>query len=396
MLLEFENLSRPVLLKGMTDAPPAFDGVFRYWLWRPLSEHDAEPVIRVTPKTNGFLLQAPWLEEPLNYTDEVNLACGLAVQVNHAMLAERPDLLCLHGAGIEIDGRLVVFPNTYRAGKSLMTGCLAAAGARIFSDDILPVDRRSGQGMAIGVPPRLRLPVPDTAGVRSRRFIEENAGPANAQYLYLDLDENRQARYGEQRPFAGFVLLARAEDAQARLEPASEGEVLKELFLRNFARPISAAESLDFLNSLLARAACYKLTYSVGDDGADLLMAKFRDREAVERDVDLKANAVASMLPGPNPAPTSNSQIRRNPDIAERFVGDDLFLVAPSGESVYHLNPVGAGLWHLLDGSCSVDEAKSVLRQAFPDAAAPQIDRDVDSLVQDLLQQNLLCEPRKT
>ena len=396
MLLTFDKVSKPVRLVDAENAPSAFVSVFRYWPWWSIPEDSsADPQICVTPAGNGYWLEAPWLAERLHYNDAVNLACGLAVQVNHSMLLERPDLLCLHGAGIEIDGRLVAFPNAYRAGKSLLTVCLAAAGARVFSDDILPVDRNSGHGVALGVSPRLRLPLPETAGGRSRRFIDDHSGAQNVQYLYVELDERRQAPFGKQSPAAGFVLLERRDGAPAKLEPVSDGETLKQLVLRNFGRQIPAADSLDYLHGLVASAACYKLTYSVGDDAADVLMARFGDRAALARDV--KAKATTDMLARPmdmNPA-SGGAHIRRSPGIGERLVGDGLFLTDQTGESVYHLNLVGAGVWRLLDGECGLDEAKSLLHRAFPDVAAGRIDRDTDRLVQDLVDQGLLIQPEK-
>ncbi|MBE9558223.1 MAG: PqqD family protein, partial [Proteobacteria bacterium] len=72
-----------------------------------------------------------------------------------------------------------------------------------------------------------------------------------------------------------------------------------------------------------------------------------------------------------------------------------LFLTDQTGESVYHLNLVGAGVWRLLDGECGLDEAKTLLHSAFPDVSTDQIDRDTDRLVQDLVDQGLLIQPEK-
>ena len=396
MLLKFDKISRPVDLVGMETVPPAFGSVFRYWPMRPIPEDAAaEPLIRVTPEGETFWLEAPWLDERPRYTDAVNLACGLAVHINHAMLMDRPDFICLHGAGVEVDGRLVVFPNAYRAGKSLLTACLAAAGARIFSDDILPIDCSSNCGVALGVSPRLRLPLPETAGRRSRQFIEEHAGATNPQYLYLELDQARQAPLGEQSPFAGFVLLERRKDSPAMLEPVSDGEALKQLVLRNFARQISAGESLDYLHGLVTSGVCYKLTYSVGDAAADVLMARFTDHAALARDVKAKAAGDPQLAPIEAKVGGVVRHICRHPDIGERLVGGDVFLTDSAGEAIYHLNLIGAGVWRLMDGHCSVDEAKSLMHMAFPDVAPENIDRDMDRLLLDLMDQGLLINPEK-
>jgi hypothetical protein len=391
MYLEFANLTPPVLLSGMAEAPAAFDSIFRYWPRREVQDSTIEPLIRVEPAQNGYSLSAPWLEKPLHYADAVNLGCGLAVHVNHGILLEHQELLCLHAAGVEIDGRLVVIPNSYHAGKSLLTACLAAAGARVFSDDILPIDRNTNQGVAIGLAPRLRLPLPDTVGDRSIRFIAGSEGARNRQYLYLDLDEQAQAPFGTQAPIGGFVLLDRVKGARAALEPVGEGEALKQLFLRNFARPMPPVDSLDYLHGFVARSACYRLTYSVGDEAADLLMARFRDIATLSRD-SATGSGISMAVAATGPT-RQDGQLRRAPGIGERIVGADMFLSDPSGEDLYHLNLVGAGLWRLLDGACSLEEAKSVLCKAFPDIAAARISEDVDRWVIELLEQGLLIEP---
>lgn len=391
MLLEFANLSRPVLLVGMEEAPTAFASVFRHWPWRPVAWSGNEPDIRISPDGSGFNLSAPWLGKPLRYTDGVNLGCGLGVHVNHAMLLEHPDLLCLHGAGIEIAGHLVVFPNSYRSGKSLLATCLAAAGARVFTDDILPIDRNTDYGVAIGLSPRLRVPLPGTAGDRTLTFADNHAGAGNSQYLYVDLDQDRQAPFGAQSPIGGFVLLERSDGAKARLQPVDDGETLKQLFLRNFARPMPPVESLDYLHGLVARGVCYRLTYSVGDEAADLLIERFSDAAALARDIEAKPPSAVAQAPAG--AEKRSAHIRRGPGVGERAVGVDLFLSDSSGEEVYHLNLVGAGLWRLLDGECSVDEAKAVLCEAFPDISPRQIGDDVDRLVGELLKQRLLVLP---
>ncbi len=391
MLLEFTNLTRPVLLNEMTGLPAEFDSIFRHWPCREASGSAAEPLIRIKPAGDGYSLSAPWLEEWLYYADIVNLGCGLAVHVNHAILLEHRNLLCLHAAAVEIGGKLVILPNIYHAGKSLLTVCLAAAGARVFSDDIVPIDRNSNHGVAIGLSPRLRLPLPETVGERSLRYIARNEGARNRQYLYLDLPEEDQASCGVHAPVGGFVLLDRIEGAPAALEPVGDGETLKQLFLRNFARPMPPVESLDYLHGFVAQSACYRLTYSVGDEAADLLMARFRDHAALPPDAGA-GFGVAMGTPPTQPA-RSAGHVRRAPGIGARAVGTDMFLSDPSGEEVYHLNLVGAGLWRLLDGTCSLDEAKSVLCEAFPDVSQTGIGEDVDRLVFELLGQGLLVEP---
>ncbi len=390
MILRFDRISRPVQIDDSRALLSPLLGVFRYWPFFEVEEDAAaEPVITVRRDGDGYWLHADWQAEPLHYSDPVNLACGLALNVNRAMLQEHESYLCLHGAGIEIGGRLVVLPNYYRAGKSALTVCLAAAGARVFSDDILPL-LPDGSAMSLGVSPRLRLPLPDRLGARSLRFIERRRGAANKQYLYVELEEHEQAPFGTTAPFGGFVLLNRRESGAADLSPAGGGEVLKQVVLRNFARQVPAETSLDRLHGLVAASACYKLTYANGDDAADLLTERFSDADSTGGDLQPAAEG-AGVDPVPPEMPTiAGKHPGRKPGISERLVDGDLFLVDGAGQTIYHLNPVGAGLWRLMDGSCGADEAIALLQQAFPQVESGVIAHDVAALIADLLNRGLL------
>ena len=394
MRLEFEKIPRPVRIDDGPALLPALESTFRYWPFREVAESRGdEPVVTVRRDGSGYSVHADWLKDPPRYSNPVNLACGLAVNVNRAMLQERDSYLCLHGAGIEIGGRLVILPNYYRAGKSALTVCLAAAGAKVFSDDILPV-LPDGSGMALGVSPRLRLPLPDTMGARSLRFIERRRGAANNQYLYLSLEQHEQARFGDSSRVGGFVLLDRRESGSASLTPATDGDVLKQLVLRNFARQVPVATSLDRLHGLVTSAACYKLTYANGDEAVDLLMERFADEALAAPERTAVAGAKAKRMAGPLRPPIGGTHPRRRDGMSERLVDGELFLVDGTGETIYHLNPIGTGLWRLLDGSCGIQDAAELLHQAFPDVERKKIESDVATLTYDLLRRGLLVHGR--
>lgn len=392
MRLTFERVSGSVQLDDEDALLAPLPSIFRYWPYTESSDSAAgEPLITVRREGEGYLLHAPWREKPPRYSNPVNLACGLAVNLNRAMLEEHTSYLCLHGAGVEIGGRLVVLPNYYHAGKSALTACLAAAGARVFSDDILPLLPDSS-GMALGVSPRLRLPLPEALGKRSLRFVDGRRGAENRQYLYVDLESHEQAAFGTTSRFGGFVLLDRRESGPAGLTPASDGMVLKQAVLRNFAQQVPAEASLDRLHGLVAASECYTLTYSNGDEAADLLMDRFAD---VESRVAGTPEPVRPDVADRSPQPVAQRAAGgrhpwRRAGISERLVGGDLFLVDGAGEAIFHLNQIGAGLWRLMDGTCDTDEAVAVLSQAFPEIDRAVIERDVTAITADLLYRGLL------
>lgn len=390
MRLKFDSISCPIQIDDGAHLLDTFRSVFRFWPFAECEDStDEDPVITVKREGTGYRLHAPWRAESPRYSNPVNLACGLAVNVNRALLEERSANLCLHGAGVEIGGQLVVLPNYYRAGKSALTVCLAAAGARVFSDDILPL-LPDASGMALGVSPRLRLPLPDALGRRTLRFVERRRGAVNKQYLYVELGPDEQAPFGATAPFGGFVLLSRRESGDARLDPASDSEVLKQVVLRNFARHLPVEQSLDRLHDLVTAAVCHSLTYSNGDAAADLLMERFSKPELPDRDTGEAAETAAASLDHPSPPAAQRPHARRQDGISERVVGDEMFLVDGTGQTIYHLNAVGAGLWRLMDGTCGPEDAAAILQEAFPDVERDLIERDVAALTSDLLRRGLL------
>ncbi|HEX6533358.1 MAG TPA: hypothetical protein VF041_02105 [Gemmatimonadaceae bacterium] len=60
--------------------------------------------------------------------------------------------LCLHGSAVEIGGRGVAFLAPKRHGKSTLAQALARAGARVLSDDVVPVDPGPEARVRPGVP----------------------------------------------------------------------------------------------------------------------------------------------------------------------------------------------------------------------------------------------------
>ena len=395
MLIKFEGLSRPVQLEQGGRLLPYLAGVFARWPFREISGKGyPEPGIFVREEQAGFRVHAIDTDESGLYRDEVDLACGLVVHLNRDWLNEHPHLLCLHGAAALFGGKLVVFPNTYRSGKSVLSGCLAAAGVRIFGDDILPIEPESNRGLGLGLAPRLRLPLPDGLGVETRRFVERRRGVDNKRYLYLRLDERLLAKYGDQAEIGSFVLLDRSPGAEASIKRVGEGILLKRLVLQNFAHDVPVDETLARLHALVAEAGCYRLTYSDPDEAVALLNSRFvvwPERKANSAS-GRKPRKVKSKPRRSRPRTPSGPRFRRYEEVSEKQVEHDLFLVDTSGNAIYHLNGIGAGLWRLLDGTYGLDDAVAVLHDAFPYMERGAIENDVHALVADLAARGLLLD----
>ena len=278
-MFALSGLQAPVAFSGCEALYPILSSVLRDWSpvkRRPGNPADqGQPVITLQKKANGYERRSRWLERPKRFQDPVDTVCDFIVDLIHAYIAEHDNYLCLHGAAVELQTGLMVFPSTYRAGKSLLSVKLAACGARIFSDDVLPIQAGGNTGMALGILPRLRRPLPETAGDPLRTFVAKHLGPQNKRYRYIRLDTRQLAPRGTEAPVAAITVLHRNTGAKPSLQTANTSEVVRDMILRNFARQTPGIDILDRLHAVVEQAACYTMTYDTLDQAAALLTDAF-------------------------------------------------------------------------------------------------------------------------
>jgi len=392
MLLSFEGISEPVALIDSEDLVPPLAAVLRGWEFGEASAMGAPaPVATVRGTSEGYVIDSRWRKSPVRHRDRIDAVCTLIVDLIRAFVGDDPSLLCLHGAAAEFAGRLVVFPTTYRSGKSTLSAYLAAAGVRVYSDDVLPIKADGDLGVAPGILPRLRLPLPKNAGAEIRRFVKQRRGPGNRRYLYLDLAAEELAPRGIEAPIGGFVILDRDAEASPGLAPVSDSEVLKRAVLQNFARDVDAADVLRRLNSLVAQARCFALKYSHGEQAVALLKEAFGHwPETAGQEPMLEAPA-PSVAVGALPRDAKGPLFRRSPSVTETAIDHEMFLVNPDSQGIYHLNAVGAALWRLLSKPIGIEDAVDLLHEAFPEVSRTVIERDVSALMKDLTAKGLIA-----
>ncbi len=279
MLLSFTGLIRPVALIGCDELAEVIASVLRGWEMREMAQAEtAEPAITIRRIDGRYSRTSRWLSEPASFSHPLNATCDFLVDLMRAYVADNERLLCLHCAAARFDDGLVIFPSTYKAGKSTLAAYLAAAGTRLFTDDVLPIDSVTGHGMAPGFLPRLRLPLPDDAGAEFRAFIDSKAGPGSDRFLYLDLAADGLAPLGETAPIRGAVLLMREADAPVELSPAGADDILQSAIRRNFAHNLSGLETLDRLHAVIDGAECHTLRYGHAEDAVARLEDAFGRR----------------------------------------------------------------------------------------------------------------------
>ncbi len=386
--LAIEGLSRPIALIDCRDLIDDFPIIFPGWRITEVSESAQSPILTLRREATTHILEAAWLDKPLRRKDKVDAICGLVAELIRAYVNDDTNFLCLHGAAAVFAGKLVIFPSKYRAGKSILSACLAAANVKLFCDDALPISLAKGHGIALGLAPRLRLPLPDNLSVESRRFIDTNTALKGRQYLYLDLKGGALAAHGSFAPAGAFVLLEREEGVAAVLEAISEGEVLRQVVWQNFAREAEAPRILERLSQMVASAQRYRLRYDRAEDAVALLTEIFTDWPEMGED-----NSRASLLSDhsdPELIGIPPGCYLRQADISVVTVDGESFLADVQGAAIHHLNPIGSAIWTLLAEPMTFDEMVKLLLVAFPEASGDQVESDVATLIKTLMSRQLL------
>ena len=391
--VQFEDITTPLELRSGPELLAVLADVLPSWRFAEVACAPAGSKAPIVIEQVGpdFILSSRWLATPERRDDPVNIACALVIELVWAYLEDHPDKLCLHGAAAEFAGRLVIFPNRYRAGKSLLSGCLAMAGKRIFTDDILPVDVADGgliSGVATGVAPRLRLPLPDNLCDAAKAFLSERAGPQSHHYRYLALGGDLQAQRSESLPIGAFVFLERRDEGPASLEEVGEAEMLREVVWQNFARQQPSGAILNVLQRLVAQAGRFRVRYARAEDAAELLSAHFAEWHGpVPRLSDGAAPVRKVKAAG---VPHRAGAYRQRDGVYEHAAGDEHFLADSSGAEIHHLNPTAATVWRLLAEPMTRHEIVELFQAAFPDQSRQQIEGDIGRLLKELSAKDLL------
>lgn len=388
--LKVEGVSQPVEMTGGGAVLDVMERIAKDWEIAPAPPEGGAPgpaSLTIHETGGAWTCASAATGESVTYSDPVAAACWLTANLVRWRTLENADQLCLHAAAVEIGGGLIAMPSRYRAGKSVLTATLAAMGARIFGDDILPVDPDTGDGIAAGIAPRLRLPLPDALSPETRAFIERRKGPESARYLYLDLPAALFAPKGTRLPFRGFALLERRDDGPAELTRVPQGDALKQVIWQNFARESAAGTILDRLAGIVLNAPCLLLRYASPEEGARALKDAFEAPSTAhlpeepfvldaERARMEGARAVADLAP--------ETLIRRVEGCALTTRAGRSFLIGAEGLTILSLNELGAAVWRLLEIPTTFGEARALIAAAFPEQDETRIAADLKALIADL------------
>ncbi len=384
------GLGRALRLFGCSEVLGALQAAMPGWPARVVEAAGPVPAIRLRRHGEGYWQTSPALPEGLFLATAVEAACSLIADLVGEYFDRHPDSIGLHCGSAEVAGRLVVFPDSHRAGKSTLTTAFAAAGLRVFGDDVLALTPE-GRGRALGIAPRLRLPLPASLDPALVAHADEHAGPADERYRYLALPEAALATHGEEAPLGTLVLLEREAGLTApELLPLAPGEGLLQLLCQNFAHGAPSEALMARFLPLMASLPCLLLRYSEPLAAARCLAA----RVAAPPE---KGEAALASLAGHRPMPAAAQAISpRQPwrpagEVQEYPLDDELFLIHRPSGAIHRLNASGRAVWLLLAREVlSADILAELLAELYGDRSAERILPDVLGLLGRLAESRLI------
>lgn len=392
-----DGLRSPLRLVNCGDLAQRLSDYFPRWSHRVLDRDQSRPWATLVHAAGKYRVDSDFQDSAVFHRDELNAVCDVIAKSAYQVAKENPDQLALHMAAIEICGRLVLFPAVRRAGKSLLSVALSRLGVSVFTDDALPLRIVAGEritGIATGVSPRIRLPLPENIAPELTAYIANNTGPSNSQYGYLASEP--LACQGRSAPVGAIVLLEHAIGQAPKLEPANRGAVLERLIHHDFFRARDTRSVLPALHHLVEQAMCFKFSYSEPNEGALHLAGFFQEQFST------------SPLPAPVPnglrevrdfegvvAPLEAAKVYRVTDNLEILDVEGTFFATDSlGHKIIQLDIGALQILELLQQPMRLAEVVQLLWSAFPEAAPQDIARQTHDAFGALVADGLLVAAR--
>lgn len=268
MRLYFEGVSGPIEFLGCAPLLAFLKPPISTWPYVVAQDATAEPILTLARTQAGYQVKANIHDHAAyDYVDAYEGIAGFFSELYIAFIAANPDLLCIHAAALQMGDGLFVFPASGKAGKSTLAVHGAAAGALLFTDDVLPIRDSEGLGLSLGVSPRLRLPLPENVTADFRDFFAARDVLGNSYGAFVGLKPDEMASFGTTAPIAAIILPERIERGEASLEPIGKSEVLRDLMQRNFTQGIDAEVKVGRLLQIANAGNCYRLRYVTCDEG---------------------------------------------------------------------------------------------------------------------------------
>lgn len=360
--LYFSNLGRSLRVTGCPEVVDALQQALPGWPVELVVAEGTAPPIQLWREGESYRQYSPELPRGLLLATPVEAACSLIADLVATYTEHHPELIGLHCGSVEIDGRLVIYPASHKAGKSTLTAAFAAAGHKVFGDDVLALTAE-GNGQALGIAPRLRLPLPAGLASGFMEFVKQHAGPADKRYSYLLPPVGGLAHRGETCPIGAVILLERdSAVASPRLSRLAPGDGLLQLLCQNFAHAAPSELLVERLLPLMERQHCWLLRYSEPLAAVEAVQAALREPSLLAA----PSEQPQELAPATAPLCLSDKLWMPTATVLDYPLDEELFLVEATDGAIHRLNRGGRLIWQLLrEEFLSADELAELLSEHY-------------------------------
>lgn len=401
--LVFEGLPEVPLLAGSSSVLPILTKHFQRWPFFVHSE-EGRPFLHVAQTKRGFLISSAEGGTE-RYDTSAEMLCDLGIELAESVMRHRPGMQCLHCSAVALPSgggeKLVVFPNVNRAGKSLLAACFLPYQARLFADDLLAVTE-DGEGMAFGLPPRLRLPLPPTAQrlAQDMKTVPVHSDP---RYAFLYAGEFI-APFGERLPVGAIVLPRRLSENRGRpprLRRLSPESVLQCMIYQFQMRAGQAGAVLALARRLCGSVPLWVLDYDSPEEAAllvtqekSLFSLPSEAEEAARLSVDFLTEedrlSALRHVRGRNFPSDRNLHWLRAPDTHVHENGTFAYLIPKDESGIFGVDSFGLAVFALLAEPLSIAEAVRLLAEVFPQTGSARLESDLSHFFRLLFEQGLI------
>ena len=369
--------------------------------WQPNSGEVVSPALSlVAPQgKERFRVYSAYTEDPLDDLPEASAVCAVIADLAQAATEAQDNgpQIGLHSGAVALMGRLVVLTGTHRAGKSTLVARMTAEpDVRVFCDDVLallpPDNGKGAQGRALGIAPRLRLPLPDSATEAFHNHVSLNLGPVDDRYGYILPDT--LAPHGSTAPLCAVVMLDRRQGAgRAGFHQMAPEDALHLIVRQSITGYQDAETAFSAVDRILSGLPVLHLVYDDLEEAVVLLRHAFGGETILPDDLPIGPPVAGDMRPSDAdpPEPVALDAVwRRVAGIGLRSSGQSAFLWWPGDGMLWQLNPTGRAIWTLLDIPGSAQEIAEALAELYPAVPRSRLEADCALLLSQLAAQGFI------
>jgi len=218
-------------------------------------------VIGLVQTSSGYLMRFPRQCDFAISTDAAHIAVRphrvlssqalehlLADQVLPRCLAQRGELV-VHGACVEIGGRLALFIGESGRGKSTLAALLLRRGHRVLTDDCVLLRPAAGSVRAVATYPSLRLNADSARAIFPKGAPHASASYSDKQRIALDLHRG----VTRSRQLAAVYYLGAARSRDVAIAPVSPSAACIRLMEQTFQLDVVDRKAVGRLLTKAAR-----------------------------------------------------------------------------------------------------------------------------------------------